>query len=156
MACRADIKAPDRSAASTMIAPRLIPVISRLRCGKAPAKGLLGDESVVIKTGVTTSLTEKIATENGARLLGFPRIGKIKPQWAADLAIFNINKLQYAGSLSDPLAALVFAGIDHQTEYTIVNGRIVVADGRLTGYDEEKLTREANRIAGDLISNTSI
>lgn len=93
----------------------------------------------------------QMATENGARLLGFARIGKIKPGWAADIAIFNINKLQYAGSLSDPLAALVFAGIDHQTDYTIVNGRIAVEGGRLTGYNEEILTREANRIAQDLM-----
>jgi len=93
----------------------------------------------------------QMATENGARLLGFARIGKIKPGWAADIAIFNINKLQYAGSLSDPLAALVFAGIDHQSDYTIVNGKIVVESGRLTGYDEEILTREANRIAQDLV-----
>ena len=93
----------------------------------------------------------QIATENGARLLGFARIAKIKPGWAADIAIFNINKLQYAGSLSDPLAALVFAGIDHQTDYTIVNGRIVVEGGRLTGYDEEILTQEANRIARGLM-----
>ncbi len=98
----------------------------------------------------------RIATENGARLLGFTSIGKIKSGWAADLAVFNINKLQYAGALSDPLAALVFAGIDHQTEYTIVNGRVVVERGRLTGYDEEQLTEEANRISRGLISNNSI
>ena len=73
-----------------------------------------------------------------------------------NLAVFNINKLQYAGALSDPLAALVFAGIDHQTEYTIVNGRVVVERGRLTGYDEEQLTDEANRVSRGLISNNSI
>jgi cytosine/adenosine deaminase-related metal-dependent hydrolase len=97
-----------------------------------------------------------MATENGARLLGFSGIGKIKPGWAADIAIFNVRKLQYAGSLSDPLAALVFAGIDHQTDYTIVNGRIVVAKGCITGYDEERLTEEANQISRELISNKSI
>jgi cytosine/adenosine deaminase-related metal-dependent hydrolase len=97
----------------------------------------------------------RIATENGARLLGFTGIGKIKSGWAADLAVFNIKRLPYAGALSDPLAALVFSGIDHQTEYTIVNGRIVVENGRLTGYDEERLTEEANRISEELISNKS-
>jgi 8-oxoguanine deaminase len=95
----------------------------------------------------------QLATENGARLLGFPRIGKIKEGWAADLAVFNMHRLQYAGSLSDPLAALVFAGIDHQTEYTIVDGEIVVQNGHLTGYDEETITQRANRIARRLLES---
>jgi cytosine/adenosine deaminase-related metal-dependent hydrolase len=93
----------------------------------------------------------RIATENGARLLNFKRIGRIEQGWAADLALFNIDKLEYAGALSDPLAALLFAGINHQSEYTIVNGSIVVRDGRLTGYDETKIIENANRIASRIL-----
>jgi len=89
----------------------------------------------------------RMATENGARLLNFRRIGRIKEGWAADLALFNINKLEYTGALSDPPAALLFAGINHQAEYTIVNGRIAVKKGVLTGYDENTIIRNANRIA---------
>lgn len=89
----------------------------------------------------------KMATENGARVLSFKKIGRIEEGWAADLALFNINRLEYAGALSDPLAALIFAGINHQTEYTIVNGRVVVSKGELTGYDEAEITRNANRIS---------
>ncbi|KPJ80695.1 MAG: hydroxydechloroatrazine ethylaminohydrolase [Spirochaetes bacterium DG_61] len=93
----------------------------------------------------------RIATENGARLLNFKKIGKIQEGWAADLALFNINRLEYAGALSDPVAALLFAGINHQTEYTIVNGKIVVRNGRLTGYDEQSIIQNANRIARKLL-----
>ena len=71
--------------------------------------------------------------------------------WAADLALFNINRLEYSGSLSDPPAALIFAGINHQTEYTIVNGRIVVENGRLVGIDEEDIIGNANRISANLL-----
>lgn len=92
----------------------------------------------------------RIATVNGAKLLGFDKTGKIEEGYAADLALFNINKLEYVGSLSDPTAALLFCGINHQTEYTIVNGRIVVEKGRLTGYDEEEIIKNANRIAQKL------
>ena len=66
---------------------------------------------------------------------------------AADLAVFNLNKLEYAGSLSDPLAALIFAGSSHQTEYTIVNGEIAVDRGMLCGFDEEEITEKANEIS---------
>ena len=93
----------------------------------------------------------RMATENGARLLNFNRIGKIKPGWAADLALFNIDRLEYAGSLSDPMAALVFCGSSHQAEYTIVNGKVVVEKGRLAGIDETELTARANRIAGTIL-----
>ncbi|MEW5815505.1 MAG: 8-oxoguanine deaminase [Spirochaetota bacterium] len=99
---------------------------------------------------LTAAKVFTMAAENGARLLNFPRIGKIKEGWAADLAIFNVHKLEYAGSLSDPLAALLFAGINHQTSYTVVNGRITVREGRLTGFDEDKLAAEANRISQTL------
>jgi len=89
----------------------------------------------------------KLATENGAEILGFKNTGKIEKGYQADLAVFNMNKLEYAGSLSDPLAALVFAGYNHGTEYTIVNGRIVVEHGRLVMYDEDAITKEVNEIS---------
>ncbi len=97
--------------------------------------------------------TFKMATENGARLLNFKKIGKIAPGWAADLALFNIKKLEYAGTLADPLAALVFAGINHQTEYTIVNGKIAVGKGRLTGINEDEIAQRANSIAAKILTN---
>ena len=93
----------------------------------------------------------KLATENGAKLLNFEKVGQLQEGWAADLAIFNINKMEYAGSLSDPLAALIFSGYNHGTDYTIVNGRIAVDKGKLTGVDEQKLTDKANMISERMI-----
>ncbi len=93
----------------------------------------------------------KMASENGAKLLNFEKVGQLQEGWAADLAIFNINRIEYAGSLSDPLAALIFSGYNHGTDYTIVNGRIAVDKGRLTGIDEQKLTDKANMISERMI-----
>ena len=87
----------------------------------------------------------RLATENGARLLGFSGLGRIEEGWAADLAVFDVHRLEYAGSLADPQAALLLAGISHQAAWTIVDGRIAVREGRLVGVDEEVLAREANR-----------
>ena len=91
-----------------------------------------------------------MATISGANALGFEGVGKVEEGFAADLAIFDIGKLEYCGSLSDPFAALLFAGYNHGTAYTICNGRVVVDNGRLTGVDEEELIREANRISSRL------
>ncbi len=88
---------------------------------------------------VTAKDVLKLATENGARLLGFPRVGRLEEGMAADLAVFNLDKLEYSGAMSDPVAALIFSGYNHETEYTIVNGRIAVDKGKLTGTDEEEL-----------------
>ncbi|MFC1863911.1 amidohydrolase family protein, partial [Thermodesulfobacteriota bacterium] len=93
----------------------------------------------------------KMGTENGAKLLNFNKVGKIKEGWAADMAIFNVGKLEYSGSLSDPLAAIVFSGYNHGTEYTIVNGKVAVDHGKLTGFDEVDLMNRCNAISERMI-----
>ena len=95
----------------------------------------------------------RMATETGAAVLGFGRIGRIRPGWAADLALFDVDRMEYCGSLSDPLAAIMFAGFDHGADYTVCNGELVVDRGRLTGIDEEELKSKANGIAARLIRN---
>ena len=92
-----------------------------------------------------------MATRNGAAVLGFQGIGEVREGYAADLAVFDVGGLEYAGSLEDPAAALVFAGYNHGTAYTLVNGRLCVDQGKLTGADEEELSRRAGRISAALI-----
>ena len=99
---------------------------------------------------LTAKQAFQLSIEGGANILGYSKTGKIKTDYLADLAIFNINKLEYTGSLSDPLAALLFSGISHQTEHTIVNGKVVIANGKLVGEDEELIIRKGNEIAKKL------
>ena len=106
------------------------------------------------QSGLTAKQAFKMGTINGAEILNYNLLGKIKEGWLADLALFNINKLEYTGSLSDPLAALIFTGINHTAEYTIVNGKIVVEKGRLTGESEEVIVKEGNRISHNLIKKS--
>jgi cytosine/adenosine deaminase-related metal-dependent hydrolase len=94
----------------------------------------------------------KMGTENGAKLLGFEKIGRIRQGWAADLAIFNVGKLEYSGALADPLAAIIFSGYNHGTEYTIVNGKLAVDQGRLTGFDEVELMNKCNNISQKMLN----
>jgi cytosine/adenosine deaminase-related metal-dependent hydrolase len=103
-------------------------------------------------TAMSTLDVMKMGTENGARLLGLEKVGKIKEGWAADLALFNVGKLEYSGSLSDPLAAIIFSGYNHGAEYTIVNGKIVVEQGKLTGFNEIELMNKCNEISENLIN----
>ncbi|PIE36264.1 8-oxoguanine deaminase [candidate division KSB3 bacterium] len=102
---------------------------------------------------VTARDVFKIATINGAKLLNFTKVGEIREGWAADLALFNVHKLEYCGALSDPLAALIFSGYNHGTEYTIVNGNVVVDKGVLKGLDEEMLIAKCNTISHRMINS---
>jgi 8-oxoguanine deaminase len=92
-----------------------------------------------------------MASRQGAELLGFPALGRIAVNAAADLAVFRLDGLEYAGALADPAAALLFCGGSHRAAYTIVNGRLTVEEGRLTGLDEAELAARANSIAARLL-----
>jgi cytosine/adenosine deaminase-related metal-dependent hydrolase len=103
--------------------------------------------------GITAEEVLKIATENGAEVLGFPRIGRIEPGYRADVALFDVDRLEYAGSGSDPYASLLFCGYNHGSDYTICNGKVVVEGGVLVGVDEEKLKEDAIQAAGKLLEH---
>lgn len=92
-----------------------------------------------------------MAIRGGSDLLAFEGIGQIEPGYAADIALFDMSTLQYAGAQSDPLAAIVFSGFCHRTAYTIVNGKIVVEDGVLVGVDESEIIKGANEASRRMI-----
>jgi len=93
----------------------------------------------------------EMASKHGARVLGFPKIGVLAEGYAADIACFDVHRLDYAGALNDPLAALLFCGYAHTTDYTIVNGKVVVDGGHLTGIDEAELFHKGQEAANALI-----
>ena len=101
---------------------------------------------------ITAEQVMEMATLGSAKLLGRSDIGSLEEGKAADIAIFDLNKLEYTGALSDPLAALIFSGYNHQVDTTIVNGKIVVRDGRLVNVNEEKIISKGNEISFALLN----
>ncbi len=106
--------------------------------------------------GLTAGEAYRIATEGGARLLGFEELGRIEEGMLADLALFDVMRLPYAGALSDPAAALLFCGYDHGADWVIVNGRVVVERRRLVGADEEEIRTNAQRISTKLLKKAGV
>ena len=90
------------------------------------------------------------ATRGGAAALGRNDIGQLAAGKRADLALFSVAGIEYAGSKSDPLASLVFTTRMSPVDYLIINGKITVRDGK-TGFDEIKLAEEHNRISREMI-----
>jgi cytosine/adenosine deaminase-related metal-dependent hydrolase len=89
----------------------------------------------------------RIATRGGARCLGRDgEIGSLEPGKRADVALFDVTGLAFAGAGGDPVAALAFCA-PQRVRDLFVEGRRVVADGRLTGVDEERLAVDGHRVA---------
>jgi cytosine/adenosine deaminase-related metal-dependent hydrolase len=92
----------------------------------------------------------EIATLGGARVLNRDDIGALAPGMAADFISFDLSQPQFAGALHDPVAALVFCA-PAQVNLSVVNGRIVVRDGRLERLELEPLLERHNRLAQQLV-----
>ena len=96
-----------------------------------------------------------IATRGGAEVLGRNDIGELSPGKAADLSLFDVSGIDFAGSLSDPVAAVVFCGASHKARHVLVNGEQVVKDGRLVRIDETALARKANKLSREMLAKAS-
>ena len=73
------------------------------------------------------------ATTGSADCIGRPELGRLTVGAAADLALFTLDDLRFAGS-GDPVAALVLCGA-HRADRVMVAGRWVVEDGSIPGFD---------------------
>ncbi len=91
-----------------------------------------------------------LATAGGARVLGRDDIGQLAPGKAADLIGFGLHHLDFAGALHDPLAALIFC-TPQRVDFSIINGRVVVKEGRLTTVDLMPAIEKHNRLSRKLV-----
>ena len=67
----------------------------------------------------------RLATRGGARLLGRDDIGRLEPGAAADLAVFRLDRVDFAGAMHDPAAAILYCGSGVRADYTIVAGKVL-------------------------------
>jgi cytosine/adenosine deaminase-related metal-dependent hydrolase len=88
-----------------------------------------------------------VATRGGARVLGRRDIGHLAPGLCADLAVFDLRRLGFAGgAVHDPVAALLLCA-SPQAAFTVVNGRVVVREGRLATLELAPLIERHNTLA---------
>jgi cytosine/adenosine deaminase-related metal-dependent hydrolase len=97
----------------------------------------------------------RIGTRGGAAVLNRDDLGSLEPGKAADVVLYDMTKLDFAGGLHDPLAALILCGESHIVDTTIVNGEILVQDGELTRLCEADISEGANQAAAKLIERAS-
>jgi len=96
-----------------------------------------------------------LATRGGAQVLGRPDIGHLAVGQCADLALFDLDTLGFAGgAVHDPVGALLLCA-SPQADYTVVNGRVVVNQGRLATVELGPLLERHNTLARQL-AQTSV
>ena len=95
----------------------------------------------------------KIATRGSARLLGREELGQIAVGMAADFFLVDMERLELVGAQFDPKSMLCTVGLKGSVDYTVVNGKIVVKEGRLVRVDEDRTVRKANSVVRNYISH---
>ncbi|HID86649.1 MAG TPA: 8-oxoguanine deaminase, partial [Anaerolineae bacterium] len=99
---------------------------------------------------LTAQQVLEMATLGGAWALGRDDIGSLAPGKAADFIAFDLNRLDYAGALHDPLAALVFC-TPQRVALSVINGKVVVEDGELRAVDLGPVIERHNRISRQML-----
>ena len=95
----------------------------------------------------------ELGTLGGARVLGRDDIGVLERGKAADFIAANVNRLDFAGALHDPVSALVFCTPPH-VDLSVINGRVVVEGGELKTLDLPPVIERHNRIARELVARS--
>jgi 8-oxoguanine deaminase len=94
-----------------------------------------------------------LGTRGGAAILGRDDIGALAPGMAADFIGVRLNRLDVAGAQEDPLASLVFC-TPPSVDLSVINGRVVVEDGRLLTVDLPTTIAQHNRLARELLQRS--
>ena len=88
-----------------------------------------------------------LATRGGAEVLGRKDIGYLAVGMCADLALFDLRTLGFAGgAVHDPVGSLLLCA-SPQAAYTVVNGRVVVREGQLATVELGPLLERHNQLA---------
>jgi len=123
-------------------------LLARLRAGLMGAS-LSNDGSEKL---FTARQSLELATLGGASVLGRKDIGSLEVGKCADFIAINLNRLEYAGALHDPVAALLFCQPGN-VDINVVHGNIIVKDQKLVNIDLQKLISTHNKASARLLSN---
>jgi len=91
-----------------------------------------------------------LATRGGASVLGRTDIGSLEVGKCADFIAINLNRLDYAGALHDPVAATIFCN-SVNVDLNVVGGQIIVQNGHFLPFDLSDHVQKHNQAAKRLL-----
>jgi len=90
----------------------------------------------------------ELATLGSATVIGREDLGKLAPGMAADFIGIKTDRLAMAGgAVHDPAASLLLCATQG-VDLSVINGRVVVAEGQLRDIDLEGVIAKHNQLAG--------
>jgi 5-methylthioadenosine/S-adenosylhomocysteine deaminase len=92
----------------------------------------------------------RMATRDGAKVLGLDNVGSLAAGQKADLLIFDLQKPHWI-PLYNPIANLVYAAQSSDIKTVIIDGKMVMKDRQVLTLDEERIMFEAEKRGQDLI-----
>ena len=93
----------------------------------------------------------EIATRGGAAVLNRPDLGSLEPGKAADFIGVDLDRLDYAGAAChDPMGSLIMC-TPPKVDLSVIDGRIVVEDGQIPGFDWERAVARQNELALEMV-----
>ncbi len=95
----------------------------------------------------------KMATRGSASVLGREDIGSLEVGKCADFFLVDRRRLELVGACYDPKNVFGTVGLRAPVDYTVVNGKITVSEGRLTRIDEERTVRVAQEVCDRYLAN---
>lgn len=91
----------------------------------------------------------KMATVNGAEALGFEKLGLIKEDYLADLAIFDLESNSFTPR-NNLISALVYSANSSDVESVICDGKFIMRDRELVNVDEKEVRNKVIFIWKDI------
>jgi cytosine/adenosine deaminase-related metal-dependent hydrolase len=95
----------------------------------------------------TARMALELVTRGGAACLGRAgELGELRPGAVADVAVWTLDGPAFAGAIADPVEAWLRCG-PLGSRHTVVNGNVVVRDGRLVHPDLDERLAAHRRVA---------
>ena len=134
---------------------RMAMLLARVKMGLRPPEGpetiLFPSNPLREKEWLTAREALEIATRGGARVLGRDDIGSLEPGKCADFISIDMNRLEYAGGLHDPVAAVLFCAPVH-VDNNVVQGKFIVKDRIFLPMELRPHIEAHNRMAAELVA----
>ena len=114
----------------------------------AEGKTIFGCDTAPMEMTARDAL--RLATRGGAEVLGRKDIGQLTVGYCADLALFDLRSLSFAGgAVHDAIGSLMLCA-SAPAAYTVVNGKVVVSEGQLTRVALGRVIERHNNFATQL------
>lgn len=114
-------------------------------------KATQGPEAISAKQAL------RIATVGGARALGLEaEIGTLEPGKRADIIVIRLDALHSTPAGIDPVSAVVYSTQTADVQHVIIDGNVVLREGKLMTMDESEVIEEAVSERQELVKRAGI